>query len=125
MHRLVITAVTSGLLGLLLVVLSARVVMYRREGLQDDKAGPLFVAIRSHANFTEYVPLSLLLIGIVEAHYGSTWYVAALAIGLILARLAHPIGMTLPAPNAPRIFGFVVTMLVLLAGSLLAISAAF
>ncbi len=126
MHRLTITSAAAGILGLILIVLSVLVVMQRRSaGAGTDQPPALLVAIRSHANFIEYVPMCLLLIGFIEARFGSTWYVAALAVGLIASRIAHPFGMTKPPPNAPRAAGFVGSILVLLAASIMAIAASF
>ncbi len=59
------------------------------------------------------MPLALIVVGSVEALGGSVILVKALAHGLALARAAHPIGMTKPAPNPFRAIGVMLTMLVL------------
>ncbi len=123
MHAPLVTLACAGLLGLIFVVLSARVVMARRTGrplphpadLATAEPVKLQVAIRSHANFAEYVPLCLILIGGLELQVGSTVLVKALAAVLVLARAAHPIGMVMPGANPFRAGGFVGTLLVLMA----------
>ncbi len=134
MHIPLVTTGCAGLLGLIFLVLSARVVQGRNSGkvlLGDGAAGaggsvsPLLVAIRSHANFAEYVPICLILIGGLELQAGPTVLVKVLAAVLVLARLAHPIGMGMPGPNPLRAGGFVGTMLVLLVASVAAVIALF
>ena len=124
MHTPIVSIVCAGVLGLVFVVLSARVVMARSSGhvsIGDGGGGeassPLLVAIRSHANFAEYVPLCLVLIGGLEVEGGPSVLVKGLAAVLVLARLAHPLGMAMRAPNPFRAGGFVGTLLVLLVAS--------
>lgn len=61
--------------------------------------------IRCHGNFAEYVPFALLLMAFFEADYGSTLLVRVLLTILLVARLAHPVGMFAPK-NSPQQFGF-------------------
>jgi uncharacterized membrane protein YecN with MAPEG domain len=109
----------AGLLGILFVVLSIQVVAGRFSGKMSLGAGdaditnPLFVAVRCHANFAEYVPLALLLIGFIEVQTGASWLVAGLAAALTLARLMHPVGMRLAAPNPFRAGGIIITLSVI------------
>jgi hypothetical protein len=70
--------------------------------------------MRAHANFAEYTPLFLILLGLVELARGSQTWLWAVAILYIVARLAHPFGMDRPAPNKLRLAGILVTWLVLL-----------
>jgi uncharacterized membrane protein YecN with MAPEG domain len=130
MHALPITAITAALLGLLYLVLSVQVIRARGAtgtSLGDGSSGtiaagqehtaPLLVAARSHANFAEYVPLCLILIGLVELNGTRSWVVQALAALLVTARIIHPIGMGRKIPNPFRAGGAVLTFLVLLGGS--------
>ena len=73
--------------------------------------------VRSHANFSEYVPLTLILVGLLEAGGGSHGLVQGLLIALLVGRILHPIGM-FAAPNSPRQFacrggGILLTLAVL------------
>ncbi|MDE8348028.1 MAG: MAPEG family protein [Acidocella sp.] len=123
MRNISITLLTAGVLGLLYLVLSVRVVMARAKtniSLGDDadgrillgeetKAPKLQIAVRCHANFAEYVPLALILLGGIEAAGAARWMVTLLAVMLVVARMAHPIGMSRPAPNPFRFGGVVLT----------------
>ncbi|NNC55212.1 MAG: hypothetical protein HKO07_05785, partial [Pseudomonadales bacterium] len=53
-----ITLLYAGLLSILLLVLSYRVVQIRRQGIALGDGGDLTLQrrIRAHGNFTEYVP---------------------------------------------------------------------
>ncbi len=85
----------------------------------EEKSAPrLFVASRSLANFAEYVPLSLVLLLIIEMVGAPRWAVATLAGMLVVSRLLHPIGMQLPAPNPFRAGGILLQWLVLLLGAI-------
>src|SRR5256885_16360168 len=80
-----ITALYAGVLGILLVVISARVSVLRAKFkvmFGDGGKEPLMRAIRAQGNFTEYVPLALLLIGMVEWAGTKPWVVHSLAGGL-------------------------------------------
>jgi len=64
-----ITLLYAALLGLLFVVLSVRTLLLRRRlsiAIGDAGSESMLRAMRVHANFAEYVPLSLLLIYLVE-----------------------------------------------------------
>ena len=127
MSHIPITLLTAGILGLLYVALSVRVVMARAKtniSLGDDaggrillgeesKAPKLQIAVRCHANFAEYVPLALILLGGIEAAGAARWMVELLAVLLVVARLAHPLGMSRPAPNPFRFGGVVLTWVVM------------
>jgi uncharacterized protein len=127
-----ITLHTAGLLGLIFLVLSVRVVQARlsqRISLGDGggesvignaaPTNPLLVRARSHANFAEYAPICLLLLGLVEmSGRTSGWFLWGVASALVVARIAHPIGMARPAPNAWRLVGTLLqfTVLAVLSG---------
>ncbi len=127
MSNIPITLLTAGVLGLLYVALSARVVMARAKtniSLGDDadgrillgeeaKAPRLQIAVRCHANFAEYVPLALILLGGIEAAGAAHWMVTLQAVLLVVARVAHPVGMSRPAPNPFRFGGVVLTWVVM------------
>jgi uncharacterized membrane protein YecN with MAPEG domain len=50
-------------------------------------------AIRAHGNFAEYVPLGLILLGLLEANDGHQGLVAALGVTLLIGRLFHAQGL--------------------------------
>jgi uncharacterized membrane protein YecN with MAPEG domain len=123
LHVPSVTTLAASLLGLIYVVLSLQVIAGRFSGKVDlgdtgNTRHPLFVAVRSHANFAEYVPLSLLLIGLLEVRTGPSLLVKGLAAALVLARLMHPFGMRMKAPNPFRAGGVVITLSVILISGL-------
>ena len=100
--------------------LAARVVPGRFRGVAIGDGGDPRIAatMRAHANFAEYAPIVLILIGAIELSGGSaTWLWAAGAV-FVVGRLAHALGMTRPSPNALRAVGILSTWAItaLLAG---------
>jgi hypothetical protein len=103
-----VTMIAAGILGLLLVILSVRVSLVRRTGavsLGDGGNPDLLVRIRAQANCAEYVPIGLILLFLAEQLAGAHWAIVALGALLVVARIMHPIGMAMPAPNVPRVLG--------------------
>jgi len=121
MAALPVTTLATGLLGLLLVVLSFRVIAVRRAGQVSLGTGgnPLLEKrMRSHANFCEYVPFCLLLLGLLEAGGAlPAPALQALAALLVVARLAHPFGLE-GAGMAFRMVGMIGTFSVVIIGAL-------
>lgn len=129
-----VTLLTSGVLGLLYIALSAQVVMGRAKtniSLGDNASGTILlgkeaeapklqIAIRAHANFAEYVPLALLLLGGIESAGAAHWEVLLLAILLVVGRLMHPVGIRRSAPNPFRAGGAIVTWVVIIWASIAA-----
>lgn len=121
-----ITAGYAAFLGLLFLILSIWVVKARgryRVGIGDGAEPALILRIRGHANFAEYVPLALILIAFNELAGVPGWGVHALGAVLLLARIAHPIGMTSsarsPLQKPFRGFGVLGTWGVILIASFL------
>ena len=48
---------------------------------------------RAHQNFLEYVPIVVIMMGAIEAGGGNAWFLFAAGDLLILARIAHAIGL--------------------------------
>lgn len=91
------TAIYAGLCGILLLALSSRVVNARRThkiGIGDGGNAELIRAIRVQANFTEYVPLILLLILIIEMNENSNVLIHSLGTALVASRLLHAMGLS-------------------------------
>ncbi|KCB29386.1 MULTISPECIES: MAPEG family protein [Alcaligenaceae] len=94
-----LTACYAGWFGILFLVLSIRVSIGRAQFKAHHGDGgheSLRRRIRIQANFAEYVPLALLLVGLNEVLGAERWTVHALLIALLAARLVHPFGMTAP-----------------------------
>ena len=127
MTTLPITLTIAGAAALINIWLALRVSHVRRldRVLIGDEGNPRVAArMRAHANFVEYAPFFLILLGLVEASQGSQGLLWAVAILFILSRLAHPFGMERPAPNLLRMGGIAITWLCLLglAGYAIALS---
>ncbi len=88
---MIVTPIYAGLLALLFLVLSYRVILLRGHGasLGDGGDPVLLRRIRAHANFSEYVPFILLMMGILELSHFSTYLLHGLGIALLVARLLH------------------------------------
>ncbi len=114
---MIVTLLTAGLSGIILLVLSFRVVSARQKTkvmIGDGGEGHLLGRIRAHANFAEYMPLLLVLIGVIEGVSGTGTPLWIAAIVLLVVRVAHAIGMELSAPNPFRVIGAGGTWTVLL-----------
>lgn len=116
-----VTLLTAGLLGLIFVVLSFRVVRVRTSAkisLGDGGDQTLLSRIRAHANFAEYVPLLLILLALVEYINGTNDLVKAIGTLIVVSRIAHAIGMARHGANIFRVVGAVGTLsaLMLLSG---------
>ena len=96
MHLPTITAFYLAVLALLYVALSLQVIRLRlmnRAAFGDSGNIALRSAIRAHAHFAEYVPITTLMIAFLEAAGASTLRVHLLMGALVVARVLHPIGM--------------------------------
>ena len=96
MHLPSITAGYLAVLALLYVALSVQVVRLRlknRAAFSDGGSVELRSAIRAHAHFAEYVPITALMVGSLEMSGASALRVHLLMAALLLARLLHPLGM--------------------------------
>lgn len=63
--------------------------MKKKIVLGDGSDQELLRTIRVQGNFVEYVPIALILIGIVEVNEAPRWAVHALGQALLLGRMAH------------------------------------
>lgn len=88
---MVITPLYAGLLAFLFLTLSWRVIQLRQRGipLGDGNDPTMLRRIRGHGNFSEYVPLILLMMGFLELGHASGYLLHGLGIALVVARLLH------------------------------------
>jgi uncharacterized membrane protein YecN with MAPEG domain len=122
-----VTLVIAAACGLINIWLAARLSRGRIKGkvMVGDGGDPAMeAAMRAHANFIEYAPIVLILMALIELARGPLMILWAIGAVFVLARIAHPLGMTRPAPNPLRVGGALVTWVVtlLLAGWALAIA---
>jgi uncharacterized membrane protein YecN with MAPEG domain len=84
------------------------------------------VAFRRRANFAEWVPMALILIAILELNGAPPLAVHLLGIGLVVARIAHPLGRNAEDMSAPaRGLAAATTPLVILVAAVWAITTRF
>jgi uncharacterized protein len=82
----------------------------------DD--GVLQRKVRAYGNFTEYVPLGLLFVMMLELMHSSSWMLWLLGSALTIGRLAHAWGLiTTYGPSLGRAVGFFLTWLVYIVGA--------
>ena len=117
-----ITPLYAAVLGLIFAFLSVRTMRLRREfqvALGDGKQPHLLRAARVHANFAEYVPISLLLIYFLETYTHSYWWIHALCIALLAGRIIHAYGVSQPEENYNfRRIGMGLTVIVIVVASM-------
>jgi hypothetical protein len=121
-----VTLVVAGAHGLLLLALLWPIVRLRRGrkvGLGDGGDRELLRRIRIHANFVEHVPMLLVLLALLELAGLDRRIVATLGGVLLVARLLHAQGLRRSEGySLGRFWGTLLTWVVLLAGSVLAIA---
>ena len=111
----------AAILALLFVFLSIRTIRLRRRlqiaiGYRDDER--MLRAMRVHANFAEYVPFGLLLLGFVEMTAANPLFVHLLSVTLLGGRVSHAYGVSQAKENyAFRVAGMAMTFTVLLLAS--------
>jgi len=89
--------VYAALFAFFFVALSLRTVRLRsslRIAVGDSGNERMLRAMRVHANFAEYVPLSLLLIFLVEVQGASLLLVHGLCLCLLVGRILHAFGVS-------------------------------
>ena len=115
-RALFVTPLYVGLLALWFLVLSWRVIQRRGKGtyLGDGGDQGLLRVIRGHANFAEYVPLALLMMGFLEVSRFSIYVLHALGIVLLIARLLHGYALSFTEHSSfGRFWGASLTFIVL------------
>ncbi|MDH3640173.1 MAG: MAPEG family protein [Gammaproteobacteria bacterium] len=96
--QLPITLMYAGIFAIFALVLSFRAGSFRATGgisvLYGDPANmELAQRVRVHQNFLEYVPIMLILMGLIEANGGASMFLYVVGDLLIIARIAHAIGL--------------------------------
>lgn len=118
-----ITATYAALLAFLFVALSIRVIRSRRGArvaIGDGGNAILLRRMRVQANFAEYVPLALILLGLAESLRSPSLLLHAAGIVLVGARLVHAVGVSRPDEDFRlRVAGMTGTLTVILGLGLL------
>ena len=116
---LLITSIIAAILTIIFIKLSFAVIGLRRKnkvGLGSGGHEDLERAIRTQANFAEYIPLGVILIACLELNGAPWWLVAIPGVSLIIGRLIHAKGMNTPPPDfSRRVLGMKFTFFTLIA----------
>lgn len=120
------TLLAASVLGLILVVLSLEIVRLRVKtkvslGTGPEERSALVVAVRAHGNFVEHVPLSLILLGLLEREAVGVTTIAGLAGVLVVSRLLHIVGIGIKGVNPFRSIGVVLQWAFFIAAALIGI----
>jgi uncharacterized membrane protein YecN with MAPEG domain len=117
--NLIITGLYSGLLGLVFLYLSIQVIKLRRKhaiSLGDGNQEELQKASRAHANFSEYVPICVILLLIAELTSQADIFLHICGILLVYGRIAHAYGLlSATGVSLGRVSGMLSTFAVLIA----------
>ncbi|WP_416897527.1 MAG: MAPEG family protein [Minwuia sp.] len=110
-----VTMLYAGLIGLLLLVLSVRVIALRRgpdgPSLGDGGNPDMARRIRAQGNLVEYAPIGLILLGLLEMNGQPVWAIHVLGIALVLGRVMHGWALSQPKGSvAGRVGGMVLTL---------------
>lgn len=119
----------SGLLILVLLVLSVRVVMGRRKHrvlLGDGGVGDMTLAMRAFGNAAEYIPAAIGALILLAVLGMPAWYVHLMGVLMLAGRLIHPSGLKLTGGVTPaRLIGMTLTWTSLLLSALALVVHAF
>lgn len=96
-----VTSLYAALAAVFLIALSIHVVLNRYRthvsiGSQDDR---LTRAIRVQANFTEYVPMILILMSCAELFKGSVYLLHIAGIAMLIGRACHAYSLLVVEPK--------------------------
>jgi len=117
-----VTPVFAALLALIFVYLSVRTILKRRKAkvaVGDGGNVELQRAARAHANFIEYVPITLLVLTFLEMRAVGSYVMIGLCSLLLIGRCVHAYGISNPKENYIfRKIGVYMTFATLILGSL-------
>lgn len=117
-----ITALYAALLAPVLIALSVRTIAWRRSAriaFGHGEDGELLRRTRAHANFAEYVPYALILIGLAESLAAPSLLLHALGAGLVAGRCVHAYALSRNPHSIPlRVLGMSATFAVIIVAAL-------
>lgn len=98
-----VTALYAAISGIMLIGLSIYVSILRGKlgvSLMGGGNIKLVERIRRHGNFTENVPITLILMATVELNGASATWLHAIGLLLVISRIIHPFGIREDKPNS-------------------------
>lgn len=106
-------AAACALINLWLGLRCSRIRVAARVMHGDGGSTLLAKRMRAHANFIEYVPVTLILFALVELAAGASIWLWGAALVLVAARIGHAFGMDAEKPTLWRAGGALLTWLVM------------
>ena len=117
-----VTPIYAAFCAFILIHLSLRVIRARRTekvALGDGGSDRVLRAARTQANFAEYVPMALLLMGLAELQGVPAWAIHLLGLALLTGRLIHAYGVSRSEENFRfRVLGMQLTFLAIAAAAI-------
>ncbi len=104
----------AALLNVWLAMRAGRVRVTEKVSMGDGGNPRLIARMRAHANYAEYTPFFLILLGLIELGSGTSLWLWGIGVIYILARIAHAFGMDAEKPGKLRLIGIAVTFLALI-----------
>lgn len=123
-----ITLISSALAALITLWLGFRCIRARQKGrvLHGDGGDAVLLRrMRAQANFVEYTPFALILVGALELSGHGGWLLAGAALIFLAGRIVHALGMDSETVSPLRTIGMLATIIVLVALAIAALLAAF
>ena len=71
--------------------------------------------MRAQANFTEYTPIALVLIVLLDLMDINAWALGLTALAFLVGRVLHAVGMDAETPSKARMIGMALTLPIMLA----------
>ena len=118
-------AAACALLNMWLGIRCARIRISDQVLHGDGGSALLAKRMRAHANFIEYVPLTLILFGLVELAAGASMWLWGAALVLVVARIGHAFGMDADKPTMWRGAGAALTWVVMVGMAVVALYVAY
>lgn len=116
-----ITSIYASLSALLIVKLSLSVIKLRRQNrisVGDGGNESLQLAIRTHSNAVEYIPIALLLLLTLELNGASQILIHILGVTLLIGRVLHAMGLSTNNLKR-RVLGMQITIYLLIGFAIL------
>ena len=118
MHILILYAAVLAVMFVLLSIRTLRLRRTLRIGLGDAGNERMLRAMRVHSNFAEYVPLSLVMLLLVEGQGAHPALVHGLCLCLLVGRISHAFGVSQQKENYRfRVLGMALTFTTLITSS--------
>ena len=119
---MLITPAYAAIFAFIFVALSVRTLRLRgqlRDAIGHGNEPKLERATRAHANFAEYVPISILLIYFLEIHTVSSIWIHLLCTVLLVGRIVHAYGVSqVSEDHRYRVTGMSLTFAVIISVSI-------